>query len=203
MNELRTDLDYLTELAEAGAQAPLLGGRYLAWFGLVVSLAYAVHFAILNGALGGPGAAFGALWLAASLIGGLGYVVLLRTQPAKPGFGSAGNRAMSTVWMIAGFSIFAIFVGITLNLSIGAGGLNPDMYVPMVFALYATALVTTGSLGGDRVLVLAGYGALVCVALTAALYGRAELYLAAALAVAATVFVPGLVLMRREPAMVV
>ena len=80
---------------------------------------------------------------------------------------------------------------------------RPNASLPLVFAVYALSLITTGTLGGDRLLHAAGLVALVFVALTVGFQSRAELYLIGAIGVVLTVLVPGLALLRREPATVV
>ena len=47
---LSSDLAYVRDLAEAGQNAPLLGGRFLVMWGGLVSLAYTGHFLIATGA---------------------------------------------------------------------------------------------------------------------------------------------------------
>ena len=49
---LTDDLAYVREIAESGASAPLLGGRFLAWWGLLATGAYLGHYAIIKGAAG-------------------------------------------------------------------------------------------------------------------------------------------------------
>ena len=202
-SSLADDLDYLRELASSGARAPLLGGRFLAWWGGVITIAYSCHYAVLKGGLAGRPEVINLIWLAAIGIGLAGYFALLRLMPDKPGHGSAGNRVMGAVWSAAGFAIFAFFAGLIVSQIVSPGALHPNASLPLVFAVYALGLITTGTLGGDRLLSGAGLVALVFVALTAAFQSHAELYLIGAAGVALTVFLPGIALLRREPASVV
>ena len=199
----KDDLDYLRDLAEGGAQAPLLGGRFLTWWGGVITLAYVGHFAILEGIGGLDAFSINWMWLAAIILGLGGFFALIALFPAKPGSGSAGNRAEPVLWRTAGLAIFALFGGILASAFMDKTVLHPDASVPFALGVYAIGLATTGALAGNRVLSLASVGALVGVAVTAALYQTSALYLAAAIAVFTTVFLPGLLLLRNEPRSVV
>jgi hypothetical protein len=201
MNDaVRSDLDYIRELAESGAQAPLLGGRFLVWFGSIVTLAYIAHYLIWTGTIPGGGQAVGYMWIGASVVMLVGFFTMLALFPKdKPGQGSAGNRA-SMVWTAAGISIFSFFVGAILGQVYG--GLGPIVFnysVPMVFAVYACSLMVTGSLAGNRVMMAAAWVAIVTVGVTVALIMQPEVYLAAAAGVFLSVFAPGVVLLLNEP----
>ena len=74
-----------------------------------------------------------------------------------------------------------------------------DWIVPVAFAVYACALIVTGALAGDRIVVAAGYGAVVMVGLFTAFILHPDRYLIAAAGGAATVLLPGLLLTLREP----
>lgn len=201
--DTKDDLDYLRDIAEAGYEAPLLGGRFLAWWGALITLAYLGHYWLLRDPFGMGGAAIGIMWLVTMVVGLAGYFTLIAAMPEKPGRGSAANRAEPVLWMTAGFAIFALFGGIFLKLFSGGETLHPDASLPMVFGVYAIGLATTGSLARNKILTMASYFALGAVLLTAYLYREPELYLAGAASVMVTTFVPGLLLMRSEPASVV
>ncbi len=202
MAAIKDDLDYIRDLAEAGARAPLLGGRYLLWWGTLVTLGYLGHYLLAKGAFGLDISYVNYLWLGFMVLGLGGFFTLLLLAPKdKPGQGSAGNRAESVIWMFGGLSIFAFFIGGAfggLVLKTGTA-ISPDASLPLVFAVYALALATTGALADNGVLKVAGWVALAFVAITSALQGRAELYLAASVAAALTVAIPGAMLMRAEP----
>ena len=86
-----SDIDYLRKLAESGANAPLLSGRYLAWWGLLVAIAYALQHFALNGRLGDPEKVGGMTWMGFMLVGVAGQFVLVRAMRAKAGSGSAAK----------------------------------------------------------------------------------------------------------------
>jgi hypothetical protein len=81
----------------------------------------------------------------------------------------------------------------------GAGPATFDWIVPVAFAVYACALVVTGALARSRVTLAAGAGAVAMVGLYTAAIFSPDRYLLAAAGVAATVLLPGLLLLRAEP----
>ncbi|MEO0983227.1 MAG: hypothetical protein AAFX03_11310 [Pseudomonadota bacterium] len=204
-NTAAEDLDYVRQLAEEGAMAPLLSGRFLTWWGGLVALAYLGHYLIASGAAGLEMSAIGWLWGAFLLLGIGGQAFLVATfSRSKPGAASAGNRAEAAVWTAAGFALFAFFAGvIAKSFASGESSLGFQWSLPMVFAVYGVGLSVGGVMGRNPVLRAAGAAAIVAVAPIAFFVGHVELYLFTALAAAATVFLPGVLLLRREPAEIV
>ena len=193
------DIDYVRRLAESGAHAPLLGGRFMLWWGLLLTIAYTAHHLALKGMIGDGEAIFGWIWISFSIVGVLGQLLLARGMPAKAGAGSAGNRASRTIWVAAACSIGSMVVGSAVAAGTGAGPGAFDWIVPVAFAVYASALVVTGTLARNRVTVAAGAGAVIMVGLFTALILSPDRYLLAAGGVFATVLLPGLLLLRSEP----
>ena len=193
------DIRYVRQLAESGAHAPLLGGRFMAWWGLLLSAAYICHHLALRGAIGDGDSIFGIIWLSFSVLGIVGQFALVRSMPRKAGEGSAGNRASRSVWFAAALAIGSMVIGAAVAAANGAGPSTFDWIVPVAFAVYACALVVTGSLAKNRVTVAAGGGAIAMVGLFTALILSPDRYLLAAAGVFVTVLVPGLLLLRAEP----
>ena len=197
------DLAYLRQLSESGARAPLVGGRFQAWWGFLLVIAYiAQHFAV-NGIIGDGNFIYGIIWGSFGLVGAGGQAVLSRSIEGKPGQGSAGNLAMRSVWAAGAWSIGAMVVG-TAFLSNGPQPLSfgPqawDFIVPVALTSYACAMGVTGALAGSRVLKFASVGAVISVAVFTALIRMPERYLLVAAAIALTVMLPGLLLVRAEP----
>lgn len=195
----REDIQYVRQLAESGAHAPLLGGRFMAWWGALLTAAYTAHHFALQGALGDGKTIFATIWICFGLLGAVGQLVLARSMQAKSGSGSAGNRASRSVWAAAAFAIVSMVFGTAIAARNGAGPATFDWIVPVAFAVYACALIVTGSLARDAVTRAAGLGAVVMVGLFTALILAPERYLVAAAGVFLTVLVPGLLLLRAEP----
>ncbi|HEX8364591.1 MAG TPA: hypothetical protein VF603_04820 [Allosphingosinicella sp.] len=195
----REDIQYVRQLAESGAHAPLLGGRFMVWWGLLLTGTYTAHHFALQGAFGDGKTIFAAIWAAFALLGIAGQLLLARSMGPKSGSGSAGNRASRSVWTAAAFAIAAMVVGTAVAARRGSGPATFDWIVPVAFAVYACALTVTGSLARNRITMAAGAGAVVMVGLYTALILAPERYLLAAAGVFLTVFVPGLLLLRAEP----
>jgi hypothetical protein len=193
------DLAYVRRLAESGARAPLIGGRFMAWWGLLVTIAWTAQHLAVNGLIGDGGKIFGIIWFSYGIVGTLGQILLSRSMPAKAGEGSAGNRASRSVWAGGAFAIGSMVVGVALLAQSGNSYQLFDWIVPVAFAVYACALIVTGSLAGERIATVAGYGAVAMVGLYTAFILHPDRYLIAAAGAAATVLLPGVLLMLREP----
>ena len=192
------DIAYVRQLAESGAMAPLNGGRFMAWWGLLVAIGWtAQHFAV-NGVIGDGSSIFGLIWGSFSVAGLTGQLLLARSMPGKPGEGSAGNRASRVVWGAGAMAIVSMVVGVAV-LAGQAGYVVFDWIVPVAFAVYACALIVTGALARERIAMIAGYGAVLMVGIFTAFILDPNRYLIAAAGAAATVLLPGVPLMLREP----
>ena len=194
------DIAYIRQLSESGARAPLLGGRFMAWWGLLLVVAYLGQHLAANGMIGNGSTIFGIIWGSFGVLGMTGQWLLARSIGDKPGQGSAGNLAMRGVWTAGAFSIGAMVVGTAIISRPELPGIRPwDFIVPVAFAVYACALGVTGSLAGNRILKFAAALAVVMVGLFTALIQWPERYLLVTAGVALTVLLPGLLLMRAEP----
>jgi hypothetical protein len=197
-NTSADEIAYVRQLAESGAMAPLNGGRFMAWWGLLVAIGWtAQHFAV-NGMIGDGNTIFGIIWGTFAIAGLTGQLVLARAMPGKPGEGSAGNRASRIVWGAGAMAIVSMVVGVAV-LARQVGYDVFDWIVPVAFAVYACALIVTGALARERIAMVAGYGAVLMVGTFTAFILDPNRYLIAALGAAATVLLPGVLLMLREP----
>jgi len=193
------DIDYLRRLAESGAHAPLLSGRFLIWWGLLLTLAYIGQHLALNGMIGDANKVVGIIWMSFTVVGVTGQFLLARNMHPKSGSGSAGNRASRVVWVTGACSIVSMVIGSAIAANLGAGPATFDWTVPVAFAVYASALIVTGSLAKNRIALAAGVAAVLMVGLFAAMILSPDRYLLAAAGVALTVFLPGLLMLRAEP----
>lgn len=195
------DLAYVREVAESGASAPLLGGRFLVWWGTLVTLAYIGHYAILKGFAGLGMDALGIMWIAFIVIALAGhFAMIFLFSRDKPGASSAGNRASATVWMASGMVLFSFFAGVVIKSVLdGTASVGFNWSIPLVLGVYGISQLVSGQMSGSRGLTVAGWGGIVFVGITAIMMGTAELYLAAAAAAAMIVLVPGIIMLRDEP----
>lgn len=196
-----SDLAFVRDLAEAGQNAPLLGGRFLAWWGGLMTFAYTGHFLIATRAIGVGPESLWVWWLSISALGLAGQFVLQHFNRAKPGVSSTGNRVQAVVWMSAGFVLFAFFAGVIVRTIFFGGGYEGFYWsVPMVIGLYGLGQFVTGLMANNGALKFAGLAAFAGTTVAAILSGTDYVWLAGAGVVFLAVFVPGLMLMRREPA---
>ena len=195
------DIAYIRHLSESGARAPLIGGRFTAWWGFLLVLAYVGMHLIVTGMFANPNTMLAIIWSSFGLLGMIGQFMLARGIKDKPGAGSAGNLAARAVWTAAALSIGAMVIGSALlsDKSMSTGPYPWDFIVPVAFAVYACAQYVTGALAGNRMLKLAGMGAILMVGLFTALGRWPDRYLLVAAGCALTVMIPGLLLMRAEP----
>ena len=193
------DIEYIRQLAETGARSPLLGGRFMLWWGVLLAAAYAAHHFALNRMLGDFDTTFAWIWLPFPVTGIAGHLLLARTMPPKAGAGSAGNRASRYVWIAAACALGSMVVGSALAAESGAPPSTFDWVAPVGFAVYACALVVTGSLSNNRTVVAAGAGAVIMVGLFTALILHPDRYLLAAGGIVLTVCLPGILLLMSEP----
>ena len=195
------DLAYVREVAESGVAAPLLGGRFLVWWGALVTAAYLGHYAIISGAAGLPVSYIGLMWIGFTVIGLGGYFAMLTLFPSgKPGASSTGNRVSAHVWMASGFVLFSFFAGVTVKSVLdGQASMGFNWSIPLVLGVYGVSQLVSGLMAKSRALVFAGYAAIASVGLTALIVDQVELYLASAAAAAVTVLIPGILMLRSEP----
>lgn len=195
------DLAYLREIAESGQKAASLGGRFFLWWGVLATIALLAHWAILAGVIGSDPSQVGMVWLAYGVIGGIGSSFLGRGLARKPGTGSVSNRAERAVWNGAGLTIFAYVIGtVAANLTGNSEVIIYDTIPLMAFAGYGTAFWATSSMGGPGWQRFLALGSWAMVIAGAFFVGKPELYLLCAGGVFLLSVLPGLVLIRQEPA---
>lgn len=194
------DIAWLRSLAESGAQAPLIGGRYLVLWGGLSVLATLAHGLVVAGALPVPMASVGFIWLVYGIVGGVASSLIGNGLGDKPGATSAANRVSRAAWTTVGFGIFGYVLAIVLwTAAFGAPVLLFDSILTIAFFGYAFAFSVTAALSGLKWLygpaLLSGLAAMA----TPVLYGSATLYFGTSAVILAAAVVPGAVLMMREP----
>ena len=197
---ISSDLAYVRDLAEAGQNAPLLGGRFLVMWGGLVSLAYVGHFLIASGAFGLTPSAYGIMWLGFGLAGGIGQFLLVSALRGKPGGASTGNRVQGVLWTTSGIFLFVYFAGLMARVFFTGEGIEGFYWsVPMVLGLYGIGQFVTGAVTGSSALKFAGIAAFAGVLAATFLTGTEYIWLAGAASAFTAVFIPGLLMMRAEP----
>ena len=199
--ELAKDLAYVRTIAEEGRQAPLLGGSYLAFWGLLNAAAWGTHWALLQGFLvADPGWEFAALWIIYGVTAGVGMVLLGRRTRDMPGRSSIGNRAEAAAWLGAGLGIGAIAAGAIGRMAMTGDTLAVDGIAPAAFTLFGAALMITAILSKERWLSAFAALAYSMAVLLGLFMSHEHFYLAGACGAIVILLAPGLILLRKEPA---
>ncbi len=202
--EMLQDLAYARTLAEEGRHAPLLGGSYLVFWGVLNAAAFSAHWGVLEGYV--PymnGAAFAAVWIAYGVIAGVGMFLLGQRTRQKPGLTSIGVRAESAMWRGAALAILAVSIGSIVRMIIESDSTAPNAIFGAAFALYGAALFGTAKLSQQGWLTAFAWLSF-AVAGTLCLFANQNwAYLNAAIGSLLVLLAPGLVLMRREPSAIV
>jgi len=202
--DLINDLAYARTLAEEGRQAPLLGGSYLIFWGVLNAIAFSAQYALINGfaaELNGAGYAY--LWIGYSVIGIAGMIALRVRTRGKPGLSTIGVQAERALWMGAGFAITAIAIGSVSRMLLTQDPTAPNAIFGAAFALYGAALYGTAQLAQQGWLrAYAGLSVLVG-GLLCMFANQDWAYLIAAAGSMLVLIAPGIVLVKREPSAIV
>ena len=199
------DLAYVREIAETGAKAPSLGGRYLVMWGVLMSATMLTHWAIISDVLA-VDTRYGLLilWIGACVLGTIGNFVIAGTMKSRPGVSAAHNKVDRIIWPVAGMSVFAYFFGVTLTVMFrDASPILFDTLLPVAFLSYAIAFAGRAAFAGTKLAWGQTIVSVLLVGLTVFLVGTPTLYLVAALGLFGLTVIPGLLLIRDEPSMVV
>lgn len=202
--EMLEDLAYARALAEEGRHAPLLGGSYLLFWGVLNAAAFGAQWGILTGALPALGGdAFGLLWLSYGLLSTLGMTLLRLRVRDKPGLTSVGGRAERAVWTGAAIAVLAIAIGSIGRMLMEQDPAAPNVILGAAFALYGAALFAVARMSEQTWLRAFGWLS-VSVAGTVCLFANQPwAYLIAAAGSLLVLAWPGVVLLKREPSNIV
>jgi hypothetical protein len=203
-DELLSDLNYARTLAEEGRHAPLLGGAYLVFWGVLNAAAFGAQYAIIEGVLPmAGGGAFAALWVSYGVVAAVGMTLLRMRTRTKPGLTAIGTRAERALWTGAGIAVMAVVIGSIARMFMAGDTSAPNAILGAAFALYGAALFGTASLSEQTW--MRGFGWLsVGVALSVCMFSTyGWVYVIAAIGSLLALAWPGLILLRREPSAIV
>lgn len=199
--ELLQDLAYARTLAEEGRQAPLIGGSYLVLFGVLLTIAYAAQYAALTGAM--PRDYIGFIWIGFGAFAFVGCVILGFRSRAMPGGGSVGNRADRTIWQGVAWAILVVVFGAVARSITYQDYSGANAIMAAGFGMYGIALYATASLSGHMWLRRVAWLAWGVSFTLWYFLGETWAYLAAAAGAVLVLLIPGIIMMRGEPAKVV
>ncbi|MBL8559657.1 MAG: hypothetical protein JNM47_13095 [Hyphomonadaceae bacterium] len=198
--EIAEDLDYVRTLAEEGRHAPLLGGSFLMFWGALNAVAWSLHWGLVNELIvANPQWHFGALWGSYGVVAGFGSALLSNRIKSKPGMSSLGNRVERAAWAGSGIGTGAIVIGAILHMAVSRDTTSPDVIVPAAFALYGGALMVTSIVTQEKWLGGFAFLSFGLSVVLGAFLSAPWFYLAGAAGSVATLLVPGIALLRKEP----
>jgi hypothetical protein len=196
-----SDLAYLRDIAESGQRAPMLGGRFFLSWGGLAAVALTLQWAILSDTLPVAHSVIGLIWLSYGVIGGMISMILSRGLRGKPGSGAVSNQGEKAAWTGTTGLIFSWAIGVIAANATGYGHVILFDTIPLVaFAGYGIAFWVSHAMGGPGW--LKPMAALSWLAAAGGLFltGTAELYLFCAACVIVLAVLPGLILVKQEPA---
>lgn len=194
------DIAWMRRLAEEGREAPLLNGPIMVAAGLIFGTANGAQWAIQSGMLDVDPMAQLWVWLGAGAVFAVALFLLIRRASRKPGYGSHGNKAVGAAWSGIGFGIFVMWLSL-MAVGFRSGDWTMMWAMPSVVATaYGSAWIVSGAMSGQRWMTATGLLAYAGAILFGALVGDPVIYLAFTAFMVLTALVPGLALMRQEPA---
>jgi hypothetical protein len=202
-DEMLADLAHARTLAEEGRNAPLIGGSFSVFFGVLLTICYGLQWAVLTGAAPIPTDMIGAIWVVFGVLALTGSALLSRRVRNLPGGAAIPNRVDRNVWQGVMFALLAVVAGTIVRLAVQDDFTAPDAIVAAGFGLYGVALYATATVGGHLWLRTFAFASWIVSGVLWYFLGEPWLYLLAAGACVAVLIVPGLITMRHEPKTVV
>lgn len=203
-DEMQSELAYLKSMAENGARAPSIGGRFSIWWGALAAIAFTLHWAIVTGVLGQVTISLLGLWVSYIIVGSIGSYFLGRSLKSMPGTGSPGNRHSSAVWQAMGAGVLCFFFVILLGVLLGR--FEPVMFnliLPVAFLGYGIGWLSTAMMNRSYSEAMPGLLALIGMGVCLFYFTDPVIYLVAAITALVAQVVPGVIQMTREPKSVV
>lgn len=200
MQTVRDDIAYVRSVAQEGRQAPLLNGPFLVAASVIFGIANLGQWALLTQGWDVSPWAPVWLWVGAGVVFAIALNALIRQASRKPGYSTLANKAVGAAWSAVGYGIFAMWAAF-MAVGLISGDWTMMWAMPsLVFAAYGSAWMVAGVMA-DRAWMKAvaalAYGGAV---LLGAFIDNTAIYLVFAVLIVAVALVPGLHLMRQEPA---
>jgi hypothetical protein len=189
------DLSRLRAIAEEGRNAPLLGGWHMILWGVAIALALLINWAVIVRILPWPGQAIAISWFAIVLVAWGGSVLLGRSQSARRGASTVGNRVERAVWVTAGAFLATLAIALFVRAALSG---DPDEWAwfaimqPVTFGVYAVALNASAVAGHSKAARPFVLLSLALAAVTALLIGDPAQYLVASAGVALVLIAHGI-----------
>jgi hypothetical protein len=203
IKSMKDEIAYIKALAEEGRRTPLIGGAILIAAGLIFGAASIAHWLIETGVLAVPPIAYAVVWMGALAAFFACLVVLIGRSKGRPGAASLVNQAVGAAWMGVGLLIFAMSISIAVISWRVQNPLLTLIFPSMIFAAYGSGWAVSATMSRARWQWALAIGAWAAAPLIATLVGTDWIWLAYAGGLFALALLPGVILVRQEPADIV
>jgi hypothetical protein len=201
--ELLSDLAYARTLAEEGRHAPLLGGAHLLFWGVLNTIAFTAHWAVLTRVIDVGPWGFAYIWAGYGVIAFIGMALLRMRTRTKPGLTTIGARAERAIWTGVAAALIAIVLGSIGRLIVAQEPNAPNAIFGATFALYGAALIAVSTLAAQKWMRFFGFASVGVAGALCLFANEPFAYLIAAAGSLLVLVAPGFVLLKNEPSAVV
>ncbi len=200
MTQILDDLKYARELAEQGANTPLLGGRIGLMWGCLLVPTLLFHGLTLMEVVSVPKQYIGIVWLIFGISGGLLTFLLGRKLDDKAGANSAINKVEQATWTATALMLFGLAIGVAYSVIVfGKPYWLYDIILAVAFGTYVVNYYVLTKLSGLKRLyipMLIGFALMVFMIIN---LGQPYIYVVAAIGVLFTAVIPALISLKHEP----
>jgi hypothetical protein len=205
---LAGEVAYVKALAEEGRNAPLVGGVLYVIWGVAMGLAALATYASASGLIALPFVGGLWFWVGALITGWAASFIVGGRSLTKPGALTVGNKTARAAWIAVGVFMSVFWIAAMLFQGrLAAAGFEArflfGMMFPVAFGLYGIAFLATAV--AARLDWMRGFAIASWIFSVAALYfvGEARQFLVGAAGSLLCAALPGVLMMRREPAEIV
>lgn len=201
--QAQDDIAYIRALAQEGRHAPPLNGPFLVAAAVIFGGASVAQWAIQSGVLDVSRWAQLWVWLAAGAIFAVTLSFLIRNTRNKPGATTVRNEAIGVAWSGVGYLIFTVWLSL-MAIGFTTGNWTVMQVMPsLVFAAYGVAWLVAAAMSEVKWMNAVGIASFVGAVVLGAVSHTFWVYLVFAVLLMGVALIPGLILMRQEPAEVV
>lgn len=196
-HQLKTNLDYLTDLAKDGSGGPIRGASFIFSAGLVFSSVSLLDYVFKADILPIPNPWFyPIMWIGGGIVFAI-ICAVLGVAIAKKGPLNLMNKAVSSVWQAIGWGIFvsAIVLGVG-GAQTASTEIMLQLIAPVVLVLYGVGWWLSAMVSSKSWLKTVSIGSFMAAVGTSFLINRPEMMLVYAGALFLLAVVPGFILMR-------
>lgn len=197
-NSLKDDISFMRRLAEQGRSAPILGGVFLAAFGVLFGTACFVQWGMMLRGVTDAWSIIG-MWAGAMVLGLIVWL-LIYFQMRNRGVSASDfqNSSFHTSWLASGIGITVCCIAVGVAGAVIHNATVMTVYPPLVFSFYGTAWLVSGVLARRRWMYGAAGGAYLFALILALLTSNSLQVVAMGFALYLTLTVPGVLLMREK-----